>query len=192
MRYEIGRGILSWLLGERRSGRYGTVVLCEQNYAETVRCERQLDEEVVRRLVGKRGSLVAEVLESRPSGHVGDFFHVVFPSQPEVGERVVLGVGHFFSEESECGRQVGVSPEDGRVDLWLDINALYRVHDQTVRLLLEVVQERADRFTTASPCATAQVCNEKGRPGNGAAFMLSETRTEVLGMVMATAYRGDG
>jgi hypothetical protein len=64
---------------------------------------------------------------------IGDLFHEVCPSKPEPGERVVLGEGTlFFSDEG-----VGLMPDDGRKTLWLDIRALYRLHNQTVTLFFD-------------------------------------------------------
>ena len=50
-----------------------------------------------------------------------------------VGERIVLGEGTLFYYE----KGVGLRPEDGRDELWLDIHALYRAHNQTVTLIFE-------------------------------------------------------
>jgi len=50
-----------------------------------------------------------------------------------VGEMVILGEGTLRFE----GNGVGLLPDDGRTTLWLNIPALYRVHNQTVTLFFE-------------------------------------------------------
>jgi hypothetical protein len=79
------------------------------------------------------------VVETRQSGHLGDWFHGIGPTTPEQGEIILLGEGAFFSEKSEdlgC-LQVGLRPADKRQEFWLDPKALYRAHDQTVELYFE-------------------------------------------------------
>lgn len=125
--HELGAGILGWPRDERVTDRYGAVNLCtgggmaklDASYAD------------------KRGRLVAIVTESRVSSHVGDFFRGLGPGvPPKVGERIVLNEqpGSLFFDE--CGN-VGVEPDDGRRHDWLNPKALYRAHDQTVRLVFE-------------------------------------------------------
>jgi hypothetical protein len=48
---------------------------------------------------------------------------------------VTLGEGALFFENDE----VGIRPDDGRDTQWLDIHALYNVHEQTVTLCFEEV-----------------------------------------------------
>jgi hypothetical protein len=71
--------------------------------------------------------------ETREATHIGDLFHRVFPTQPRLNEHVVLGEGTLFFDEDG----VGLSPDDGRDTLWLNMHALYRVHNQTVTLFFE-------------------------------------------------------
>ena len=122
--HELGTGVLDWERGERISDRYGLV--------ELFRGPGSLVElnQVTVRLHGK---LIAIVREVREPSHIGDFFHGVKPSIPEVGERVELGIGAIFFEAGA----VGLMPDDHRSTLWLDIRALYRVHRQTVTLYFE-------------------------------------------------------
>ena len=131
-----GEGVLTWSADERRTDRYGLVVLMAGDHSdECVMPDRSL--------VGRRGSLVAQVLETRPSPHIGDIFHGLTPSEPEVGERIVFGSGTVFVEQAWRGVDgIGLRPDDGRDEFWLDPKALYRAHNQTVRLLL--VPETAD------------------------------------------------
>jgi hypothetical protein len=79
------------------------------------------------------GRLIAVVRKVREVAHIGDLFHRVFPIKPEVGEMVILGEGTLRFE----GNGVGLLPDDGRTTLWLNIPALYRVHNQTVTLFFE-------------------------------------------------------
>lgn len=121
----LGEGLLSWPSHERVSDRYGAVTLTAVDGNRT-----PLGAEVE----GQHGTLVAEVLETRESMHVGDFFRGFSPSTPSVGDRIVLGTGTVFLGDYGS---VGLSPDDGRDADWLDPHALYRAHDQTVRLLFE-------------------------------------------------------
>jgi len=77
------------------------------------------------------GTLIAIVKETRPSGHVGDFFRGLQPSTPKIGERIELGTGTIFYDDHET---IGLRPDDGRDRDWLDPRKLYRLHDQTVEL----------------------------------------------------------
>lgn len=123
---EIGAGVLTWSPGERVSDRYGTVYLLTMlDSSETVRLAKTTE--------GKPGRLIALVRETRRSRHIGDLFHGVFPKIPEVGQKVVLGEGTLFFQDE----LVGVRPDDGRHTQWLNLRALYQVHEQTVTLFFE-------------------------------------------------------
>lgn len=124
----IGTGFLTWHSVERQCDRYGTVNL----YAAP-----DSDHDVPLDLtpVGQVGTLVAHVVETRQSGHVGDLFRSIGPATPEVGDAVTLGTGRLFAQEEASNvTSVGLEPLDGRDNDWLDPSALYRVHSQTVRL----------------------------------------------------------
>lgn len=133
MKYKLGEGRLSWDRSERVSDRYGTVAFeMEPPYSLTDRLYE---------LVGQKGTLVAVVKETRPSYHMGDWFHNVFPSTPNVGEEIRLGTGTLFLDDTSAkwgSVGIGVKPDDGRETLWMDIHALYRVHSQTVELYFEM------------------------------------------------------
>jgi hypothetical protein len=120
---ELGTGVLTWNRDERIEDRYGTIWLMASVTDETPVPFAQLKE-------GSHGKLVALVLEARQSHHMGDLFREVFPVTPEEGESITLGEGTLFFDE----RAVGLLPDDGRDVDWLDINALYRAHAQTVTL----------------------------------------------------------
>ena len=137
----LGVGVLNWPARERRGDRYGLIGLNSksggydgENSIEDAKKYKALPPEQDP-VYGKHGKLVAMVLETRQSGHIGDLFHGVFPVTPEVGQEIALGEGTLFHEESEgFDGLVGLRPDDGRNTLWLDINSLYRCHDQTVEL----------------------------------------------------------
>jgi hypothetical protein len=122
--HELGTGVLDWEREERISDRYGLVELF-QGPGSLVKLNR-----VTEQLHGK---LIAIVRETRVSSHPGDLFHGIKPSTPEVGERIELGIGGIFFDDDA----VGLKPDDQRPTLWLDIRALYRVHQQTVTLYFE-------------------------------------------------------
>ena len=122
--HELGTGVFDWERGERVSDRYGLVELF-QTPGKLVKLNR-----IDQRLHGK---LVAIVREVRRSSHIGDLFHGVKPTVPEIGERIELGIGTIFFEDES----VGVMPDDGRETLWLNIRALYRAHSHIVTLYFE-------------------------------------------------------
>jgi hypothetical protein len=134
---QIGTGILTWNGEERRSNRYGVITLCASNYDEDARAPVGWDEPLLQELNGKRVRLTATVTESRKSGHCGDRFLKVFPSQPKVGDSINFGVGTLTIESNESERAVALRPGDGRRELWIDPRKLYRAHDQTVILYAE-------------------------------------------------------
>jgi hypothetical protein len=127
---EIGTGVLDWAREERISDRYGVVILFDRpsDPRKAIRLFRAHE--------GRYGRLIAVVREIREPSHIGDLFHQVFPSKPDMNEIAVLGEGTLFF----AGDGVGVLPEDNRQTLWLDIHALYRVHNQTVTLFFDKAQ----------------------------------------------------
>lgn len=124
---EIGTGVLDWDRGERISDRYGSVQLFDNPGPRKRPVELRQEQE------GMRGHLIAVVRETRDSPHIGDLFHRVFPSTPSVGDNIVLGEGTLFFQDNA----VGLVPDESRKTLWLDIRALYRLHNQTVTLFFE-------------------------------------------------------
>ena len=137
----FGSGTFGWPAVERRSDRYGFVGLWRNTGSEETVALDDVDPDDVFP-ADLRGSLVAEVLETRASGHTGDLFRGVGPGRengPAVGDRVVLGAGILRQAVTDWGQElVGLEPGDGRETDWLDPEALYRVHNQTVRLVFEV------------------------------------------------------
>jgi hypothetical protein len=124
----LGEGILNWHRFERQTDRYGYIHLDDPQSRD--------DRSIIlpMALAGKRGKLSAEVLEARPSGHIGDFARGLAPSTPTVGEMILLGEGTLDFFDNDYGQQVGLLPDDQREEDWLDSAALYRVHNQMVRL----------------------------------------------------------
>jgi hypothetical protein len=136
--HSLGIGILNWDGRERRTDRYGTVTLSEST------CEGKktsfvttLNIDGIKTLAGKKGTLIARVIEARESRHIGDLFRGFHQTRiPKVDEPFVLGVGKLFYEKcSFAPLQLGVLPEDKREQDWLDPQVLYVVHDQTVELI---------------------------------------------------------
>lgn len=127
---ELGVGVLSWPGGERVGDRYGLVGLFPEGMSKPLELSHSAE--------GHIGVLVAEVVETRESSHIGDLFHGFSPSKSPVGERIVLGHGKVFYE----GPYVGLVPLQARERFWLDPKSLYRVHDHVVRLFFEEKQEQ--------------------------------------------------
>lgn len=120
----LGKGVLNWFRTERICDRYGAVHLeGPDGYADFDGIPE-----------GTTGTIMAEILETRPSGHIGDLFRGIGPSEPETGETVELGTGTLFTYLEEGIPVVGVKPDDGREEDWMNPRALYRCHNQTVRL----------------------------------------------------------
>ena len=121
----LGTGTLNWFRHERICDRYGAVHLESERgkYADYADIP-----------VGAKGTIIAHILETRPSGHIGDLFRGIGPSDPEAGETVELGTGTLFTEMEDGIPVIGVEPDDGRDTDWMDPRALYRCHNQTVRL----------------------------------------------------------
>lgn len=129
----VAEGILTWHGRERRSDRYGSVEMMNTDGKfMTLDCVHH---------EGLRGRLFAEVVETRQSGHIGDIFRGLYPETPEVGEVIELGIGRLFVERVDGISQIGLVPDDGRDYDWLDPKALYRLHEQTVRLQFEQVDD---------------------------------------------------
>lgn len=134
----IGTGRLNWPRGERITDRYGLVSLYDRRWSV------MLDRDDVESFDGRRGRLVATVVETRESSHIGDLFRGIAASTPEVGDRLVLGEGTVFIEpirdndKTIAGYGIGLRPDDDeRGHDWLDPEVLYRIHDQTVLLRFE-------------------------------------------------------
>ena len=167
MQITLGTGVLTWNKEERITNRYGTVYLmAEGNDSYTTNDAPSLvDEKAATQFSGRYGKLVAEVVIARKSTHVGDHARSIYPETPNLGERILLGEGHLFTEPAyDGGLCVGLRPAEakassdtdasifadesagylqvkmpGRAKDWLNPKALYRAHEQTVRLVFEPI-----------------------------------------------------
>lgn len=131
---ELGLGQLWWPRSERQTDRYGSVLLLAGSDADTYVSFENAP-------VGQPGRLVAVVVETRRSGHCGDIARSLAPTTPTVGEEITLGAGTLFTEtdaDLDVPNAVGLVPDDHRDADWLDPRALYRCHNQTVRLELRI------------------------------------------------------
>jgi hypothetical protein len=131
----LGTGILSWDREERQTGRYGFIyLLTTGNSVSTGFYPAPID--VLHQ--GERGALVAQVTCTRKSTHGGDPDRNILPRTPRKGDCIELGTGILtFRDDYEDGTafvRAGVQPEDGRDMQWMNIRALYDVHEQTVSL----------------------------------------------------------
>ena len=115
----LGTGQLGWFATERRTDRYGAVALFD---GEGI---------VPLTVVDGKGSLVASVVKTRQSPHIGDLFHGFFPSTPNVGDEIELGSGTVFFEDGA----IGLRPDDDeQYTFWLNPHKLYLAIDQDVEL----------------------------------------------------------
>lgn len=136
----LGMGSLSWLGGERRTDRYGTVMLySEDSQGKSIAPDAHVLPAAVLKAAGSKGKLVCVVLANRESTHIGDLFRGIAPTMPAVGEEITLGEGVLFYDKPADRpiEAIGLKPEDGREHDWLDPNMLYRAHEQTVELYFE-------------------------------------------------------
>lgn len=182
----IGKGIFGWGGLDRQTRRYGGVQLEGQDYEQNATSEVEVNQEAILSLQG-RVRLYGKVIESRVSGHVGDKFIKVKPTQPEVGEIVELGVGHLGLEPCAYSSIpcILLKPEDGRREFWMDPHKLYRLHDQTVELYAE---------ETELPCHDAPHFEvESGIKANGdGSFQVSGLNPDEIGKVLPKVQKVQG
>lgn len=145
----LGIGVLTWNRKERITDRYGCVYLGDKNSMEDIVSEItcSTDVKALEKYEGKIGNLVAIPIETRESTHIGDLFRGIYPSTPEIGERIELGNGILFSQPNsyiENCQMIGLQPTDDRSNDWLNPEKLYRAHEQTVELYFETKEEIPD------------------------------------------------
>ncbi len=141
MKMLIAHGVFTWHGAERRSDRYGTFAIDTTPYNNTITVPAMVDP-TVESLEGERVQIQVEVVEARDSGHIGDLFRGIFPTTPEVGTVIDLGEGVLFIERNDWsvgGMMFGLLPDDDREVDWFDPHKLYRLHDQTVKVYMEVL-----------------------------------------------------
>lgn len=147
----IGQGIFSWDGVERRSNRYGAVHLYDKTYnGEKPGVPVRVDYAQLKMFEGKRVRIVAKVIESRFSGHIGDLFLGVRPSKTKVGTCIDLGVGMLETPPNafDGTPDFVLRPDDGREELWIDPRKLYQLHDHTVEIY---IQETTDESEAVAP-----------------------------------------
>jgi hypothetical protein len=135
MKILIGTGVLTWNSAERITDRYGSVALMPDGQTSRSGERPYLPISAV----SGRGRLVAVVLESRTSTHIGDLFRDIYPSRTAAGSKILLNkrVGTVFLEDSRGQISIGVRPDDQQQCAdWLDPHQLYRVHEHLVELWL--------------------------------------------------------
>lgn len=130
----LASGVLTWPAHERRSDRYGSVRLSANLNDDAAAVDLPLEH------CGRYGRLLVQVLENRPSRHIGDLFHMIFPTTPAVGDWIILGEGILFDGSDEFGAAIGLEPVSERSSFWLDPHQLYKVHDQTVDLYFHPIE----------------------------------------------------
>lgn len=94
----LGTGVFGFPQVERRSDRYGTCFVEKDGTDECVLVGKK-----GRSLEGRSGRLVAEVVEARETGHIGDLHRRIYPRGCAAGETVVLGEGELFIEHRGQG-----------------------------------------------------------------------------------------
>jgi len=145
----LALGIVSWDGVERRTNRYGAILLGPTTYDDkSVGIDHTFDKEVAVELDGKRVHMTATVLEDRISGHMGDLALGIVPIKPERGDVIDLGVGilQFGKLAWATEPSIVLKPGDDRQVFWFNPHDLYRLHDQSVALYVE--ETEAD-FTPA-------------------------------------------
>ena len=118
----LGEGVLSIPSHERQSDRYGLVKLSSTS--------RQIHL-TLDGVCGQHGTLVAKVIRTRDSNAIGDMFRGIPSVRPKQGELLELGTGICFTEGDDT---IGVCPMEEREIDWLEPRALWRCHNQTIRL----------------------------------------------------------
>jgi len=117
-------GRLLWEQEERETLRYGFIVIDGT-------CKRPK----VMQLIGKIGSLIAVVETTAISPHIGDNLLGFTPTTPDVGEMIVVGEnGELIFSDKQLTFKFGLRPLDGRERMWLNVQNLYRLHYQIVKL----------------------------------------------------------
>lgn len=108
--------------------------------------------------LGAAGTLVAHVIHSNATASDREFGKRNPELRPpEPGERVVLGSGTLFTETYGEAPVIGVRPDDGRAENWMDSDAIFRCKGHLVRLEFEMPADGtpgagpARRVQTASP-----------------------------------------
>ena len=112
MKQLLGTGLVSWPNSERISDRYGMITLFRPGEGPSEVGLQPLPWQAdINALEGKRGAFVA-VLN---------------------GQELDLGAGTFFTEPAWGTTYVGLKPDDGREEQWLNVDNLYKVDAFLIR-----------------------------------------------------------
>jgi hypothetical protein len=134
----IAHGVFGWDGFERRSNRYGVFHIAAAPCDGPPLAQVDIAYEKLDEFQGKRVRVVCRVVETRQSKHIGDLFLGIRPTTPEVGEEIDLGAFIFSTTVGYDGKPDFVlKPTDSREELWINPHKLYRLHDQTVDVLIE-------------------------------------------------------
>jgi hypothetical protein len=131
----LGEGVLNWQREERICNRYGAVHLETRAGSDTFAAFRNIP-------AGQPGVLVARILENGEPGFMAVGRELPLP---EPGTVVMLGMGVLFRESPDGIPSVGVEPQDGRRENWMDPDTLAVVHQQVVRLEFRPAAETGER-----------------------------------------------
>lgn len=149
-------GQFNWNGLERRSDRYGGIMLLGAHDDWDSPAPRvSLDPLLC--FIGQRVKITARVLETRNSYHVGDLSRGIYPTKPDIGWVVELGIGTVRDIEDVGGHDHLLFQRDGRPDNgpdWMDPAVLYKLHCQTVELTIQETDEPAQ---AAPPSETSEV-----------------------------------
>lgn len=188
---KIARGIVCWDGEERRSDRYGAIALQDEAFnGDHTQLEVTFDSKTAQLFKFKKVRMAAKVLEARKSGHLGDLAHKIFPTTPDVGETVDLGIGYLdlevcpYDPKTTC---LLLRPEDGRARFWFDPYKLYRLHDQTVDLFIEETTEKCTPMVDIPPPKEGMISN-----GDGSFQAKGFTPTDAIKLRPAIRRLGDG
>ena len=103
----VGEGMAHLPGNERTTGRFGCISLVATDYTEACHFDDAP--------VGQHGWLVAELLSA--------------------GHSFVLGQGTLFLDHTYFFQAIGLVPDDGRAECWLDPAELGQIDERLIRLL---------------------------------------------------------
>jgi hypothetical protein len=181
-----GFGIFTWGSHERVSDRYGSFVLDRTNFGGDATVTPKLDD--LSPLLGRRTKVTIRVVDTRKSGHIGDAFLGISPTTPDLGAMFEF-IGNLHIGPADWGghNQIVIAPLDGRRTFWMNPEALYQLHDQTVEVTFE---------ETTDPCPAPFVFgkSEKGIIDNGDGSFQTKNvdPTKEVRLVPDIEYLGDG
>lgn len=170
--------VLSWEGDERRTARYGAIRCDELTYDGGKAGLFEVHAAAIESMAGKRVLLTAEVVEHRPSGHLGDNILHIKPNPQPKGTVVDLGIGILrdLGLGKDGVRQIALEPEESRDCFWINPHRLYELHDQTVRLCAEPTKAAApEPYKELKPVNDIMVMN-----GDGQTYQVRTRRKEAL------------